>query len=309
MKKIVIVGGFGFMGKNLNNIFEKSSEYVIHNLSRRNGFDLLEKNKIKSFLTEEKPNYIINCVANTGSLEYAYKNQADIISNNLLMGISLWEILKEIDYKGVVINPISNCTYPGKADTQKEEEWFDGNVHPSITSYGTAKKTLFLLNRCYEKQYNIKTINIILPNQYGEYDYDDVNRVHALNGIVIRMLKTIKDGKKEFEVWGTGTPIREWGYMHDSSMFIKYIIDNNLTDLPNPINVGTGVGYSMNQITQIIRDELSENLTIVNDTTKLDGDPKKIMDVSLFRTNFPNFKFTDLRQGIKNTINYYNNRI
>lgn len=308
MKKITIIGGFGFLGKNLNRLFENSS-YEVQNISRRNGFDLLEKNKIMDFLKKENPDFIINCVAHTGSLEYVNKHNADIITNNLLMGINFWEILREINYKGIVINPISNCTYPGKADIQKEDEWFDGNVHPSIISYGTAKKTLFMVNKCYEQQYNIKTINIILPNQYGEYDYDDVGRVHALNGIVIRMLKTIKEGKEEFTIWGSGTPVREWGYMPDTARFIKYIIDENITNLPNPINIGTGIGYTMNEIGKMIKDSLGCNIEINNDVSKLDGDPKKLLDVSLFKKTFPHFKFTSIEDGIKNTINYYKNRV
>jgi GDP-L-fucose synthase len=307
MKKITILGGFGFLGKNLQSVFEKSN-YDVKYISRRNGYDLLEKNKIKEFLELENPDYILNCVAHTGSLEYVNKHNADIITNNLLMGINFWEILKDINFKGTVINPISNCTYPGDADVQKEDEWFNGNVHPSIISYGTAKKTLFMLNKCYENQYNIKTINIILPNQYGEYDYDDVGRVHALNGIIIRMLDAIKQGKKEFTIWGSGTPIREWGYMPDTARFIKYIIDENITNLPNPLNVGTGIGYTLNQIGEMIKESLESDIVLSNDISKLDGDPKKLLDVNLFNERFPNFVFTDLRQGISNTINYYKNR-
>ena len=308
MKKIVVLGGFGFLGKNIQKQFE-NSDYEMFNISRRNGYDLLEKNNIKNFLSEKQPDYIINCVAYTGALEYVNKHSADIITSNLLMGINLWEILKEINYKGIVINPISNCTYPGSADIQKESEWFDGNVHPSIISYGTAKKTLFMLNKCYEQQYGIKTFNLILSNQYGENDYDEVNRVHALNGIVIRMLTVMKEGGKEFKIWGSGTPIREWGYMPDSAKFIKFIIDKNIESLPNPINVGTGVGYNMNEIGSIIKDLLEYDFEITNDVTKLDGDPKKIMDVSLFKSLFPDFEFTNMEQAIKNTINYYRNRI
>jgi GDP-L-fucose synthase len=166
-----------------------------------------------------------------------------------------------------------------------------------------------MLNKCYEQQYNIKTINIILPNQYGELDYDDVNRVHALNGIVIRMLKTIKEGKKEFTVWGTGTPIREWGYMPDTARFIKFLIDEEITNLPNPINVGTGKGYTMNEIGHMIKETLNHDIKIENDISKLDGDPKKLLDVSIFKQTFPNFEFTDLKDGIKNTINYYKDRV
>jgi GDP-L-fucose synthase len=306
MKKIVLIGGFGFLGKNLQNFLK---DYEVHSISRRNGYDLMEKNKIKEFLIQTKPDYIVNCSAYVGSLEYVNAHVADVISYNILLGINLWDILKEVGYEGIVINPISNCTYPGKADIQKEDEWWDGMVHPSIISYGTAKKTIYMINRCYEKQYGIKTINIIMPNSYGEYDYDDENKVHALNGIIIRMLKMLKTNDDKFTVWGSGKPIREWGYMPDTAKFIKYIIDNNIKELPNPINIGRGEGHTINKITEIIKSEIGGDINIINDLTKIDGDPIKILDGTLFKKHFPDFEFTDIREGIKNTINYYKNRI
>jgi len=315
MKKIVLIGGEGFLGKNLQNTFLRrctnkwSENYVVYSISRRNGYDLLEKNEIKKLLIKVKPDYIVNCAASVGSLEYVNQHPADIITNNILLGISLWEILKDVNYKGVVINPISNCTYPGSADVQKEDEWWNGMVHPSIISYGSAKKTIFMINKCYEKQYGIKTINLIMPNSYGEFDYDDENKVHALNGIIIRMLKMVKEGKKDFVVWGSGTPYREWGYMPDTARLIKEIIDNDITDLPNPINVARNFAYSINEIANIIKSYIDDDIVISNDLTKMDGDPMKILDAELFKKHFPKFKFTDLSNGIKNTINHYKPRI
>jgi GDP-L-fucose synthase len=309
MKKIVLIGGDGFLGKNLQEVFKTDKNYETYSLSRRNGYDLMEKNKIKDFLINFNPDFIINCAAYVGSLDYVNNHPADIISYNILLGLNLWDILKEIKYKGRVINPISNCTYPGNADIQSEDKWWEGMVHPSIISYGSAKKTIFMVNKCYEKQYNIKTINIIMPNSYGEYDYDDENKVHALNGIIIRMLKLLKTEETNFNVWGTGKPIREWGYMPDTARFMKYIIDNDIKDIPNPINLGQGIGYSINEITEIIKKHIGKDIVITNDTTKIDGDPIKILDNTLFKEHFPNFKFTPLDNGIQNTLLYYKKRI
>lgn len=309
MKKIVLIGGNGFLGRNLQNTFQNDKNYEIYSISRRNGFDLMEKNNVSKFLLEKNPDYIINCAAYVGSLEYVNKHVADVISYNLLLGINLWEILKDINFKGTVINPISNCTYPGNADIQKESEWWNGMVHPSIISYGSAKKTIFMINKCYEKQYGIKTFNLIMPNSYGEFDYDDENKVHALNGIIIRILKLLKTDKREFVVWGSGQPIREWGYMPDIARLMKLIIDENITEIPNPMNIGQGIGFSINQITKIIIDVFGQKIKVINDTSKIDGDPIKILDSTEFEKNFPNFKFTSIEDGIRNTILYYKNRI
>ena len=305
MKKIVLIGGFGFLGKNLQKAFSDQSKFEVHSLSRRNGYDLLEKNAIKEALETIKPDYVFNCAAHVGSLDYVSRLAADVIAENMLLGINLWEILRDIQYKGVVINPISNCTYPGKASVQQESEWWDGMVHPSIISYGSAKKAIFMLNRCYEQQYGIRTLNLIMPNAYGEDDYLEVSRVHALNGIVIRMLQMQKDGKKQFDIWGTGTPIREWGYMPDIARVMYEIVDRDLTDLPNPLNIGQERGYSINEVAAVVKKLIDDSIQTNNDTTKQDGDPIKVLGGSEFKQHFPDFEFTPLEVGIQNTINYY----
>lgn len=144
-----------------------------------------------------------------------------------------------------------------------------------------------------------------MPNSYGEHDYNDENRVHALNGIIIRMLKLLKTEDRKFVVWGSGKPIREWGYMPDIARFFKHIIDENIDELPNPINIGQGVGHSINEIVNLIKEKIDPEIEIINDVNKIDGDPVKILDGSKFREQFPNFEFTDIETGVENTINYY----
>lgn len=305
MKKIVLIGGFGFLGKNLQKAFNNRSRFQVHSLSRRNGYDLLEKNAVKKALLEIEPDYIFNCAAHVGSLDYVSRLAADVISENMLLGINLWEILKDIHYQGIVINPISNCTYPGNASIQQESEWWDGMVHPSIISYGSAKKAIYMLNRCYEQQYGIKTLNLIMPNAYGEDDYLEVSRVHALNGIIIRMLQMQKEGKKQFDIWGTGTPIREWGYMPDIARIMYTIVDSDLTNLPNPLNLGQEKGYSINEVATVVKSLVDDTIQTNNDTSKQDGDPVKVLGGSEFRKYFPTFEFTPLEVGVQNTINYY----
>ena len=309
MKNIVLIGGFGFLGKNLQKVFADSSKFKVHCLSRRNGYDLLEKTAVKKALEEIKPDYIVNCAAHVGSLDYVSRLGADVIAENMLLGINLWDILRDIEYKGVVINPISNCTYPGNASVQNEEEWWDGMVHPSIISYGSAKKAIFMLNRCYEQQYGIKTLNLIMPNAYGEEDYLEVSRVHALNGIVMRMLQMQKEGKKQFDIWGTGTPIREWGYMPDIARIMYEIVDNDLVELPNPLNLGQERGYSINEVAAVVKSLVDDTIQTNNDTSKQDGDPVKVLGGSKFKQYFPKFEFTPLEVGISNTINYYKDKI
>ena len=242
-------------------------------------------------------------------MDYVAKNCADVCYDNSLMYINLYRAVKEVNVNILIINPISNCSYPGIIDIQNEENWWDGVIHQSVESYGNPKKLGYILSETYRKQYGIKTINLILANAYGPLDYTDVNKTHALNGLIIRMIESKRRGDKEFVVWGTGTPIREWLYMEDAARLIKDIIDNGRYDLPNPLNFGKQNGVSIIDSVNTIKSLIGYNVEIINDLTKQDGAPIKILGNSKFKQSFSNFVFTDYIEGIKKTIEYYERTI
>jgi GDP-L-fucose synthase len=135
-------------------------------------------------------------------------------------------------------------------------------------------------------------------------------RTHAMNGIIMRMLKSKKSKDKSFQVWGSGTPVREWVYMPDVARFIKNIIDEKkLEDIPNPLNLGQQYGISIINTVKEIKDLLDYDVEIECDLSKPDGAPIKVLGDSEFREHFKDFKFTEYREGIINTINYYKSLI
>ena len=306
-KKILILGGFGFMGKNTNIAFANDDRYEIINESRRTGCDMRDLSQLKSKLLEINPDIIINAAAIVGSLNYLTKYAGDVIFDNSQMYLNLYQAVTEVNDEILIINPISNCAYPSNIDVQREDLLWNGPLHKSIESFGMPKRLGFTVSECYERQYGIKTLNLIIPNSYGENDYVDPDKTHAMNGIVMRMITAMKNNDKEFLVWGTGTPIREWVYMPDVGRLFKHIVDEELFDLPNPINVGQEYGISIKDTVNVIKTLLNYDVELVFDTTKQDGAPKKIVGSELFKKHFPDFIFTDYDEGIKNAINYYEN--
>lgn len=305
MKKILILGGFGFMGKNLSEVF-KNTSYEIFLESRRTGCDILNYEIFLEKIKKIKPNIIINAAAHVGGVGYVSRMSPEICSDNTLMYINIFKAINDVDKNIILINPLANCSYPGdNFEILSEENWWQGPLHESVESYGSSKKIGFILSECYRKKYNIKSVNLLVPNAYGPFDYLDEEKTHAMNGIIIRLLKAIKNGDDEFNIWGSGTPIREWVYMEDVAKLIKLIIDKNLQDLPNPINVGQEMGFSIKDSVDIVQSILKTNFKINYDLTKKDGAPKKIMSNKLFKKYFPDFVFTEQNEGIKNTIEYY----
>ena len=308
-KRILILGGFGFLGKNINLIFADDNKYELFNESRRTNCDVTNLSQLKTKLIEINPDIIIYAAVNVGSINYVSENAADVIDENTQMYLNLYKTVLDVNKEIIVINPLANCSYPGIIDIQNEDSWWDGEIHESVEAYGMSKKMSYIISKCYAKQYGIKTINLMLGGGYGENDYLNEERTHAMNGIIMRMIKAMKNNDSEFVVWGTGTPIREWVYMPDVGRIIKHIIDNEQYDLPNPINLGQEHGISITDIVLMVREELNYNVKIVYDITKQDGAPIKVLGNKLFKKHLPNFEFTDYKIGIKNAINYYKKNI
>lgn len=307
MRKILILGGNGFLGKNLN--FELQDDYTIINESRRTGCDMMNYEQLCQKIKTTDPDIIINAAAHVGSMPYVAKYAADVCHDNTLMYINLFQAVKEINPEIIIINPISNCSYPGIIDIQHEEMWWDGIIHKSVESYGNPKKIGYILSNCYRDQYGIQTINLIIPNAYGPNDYIDEQRTHAMNGLIMRMIKAKRNKDAEFVVWGSGTPIREWIYMPDVARLIHIIIKNEKYNLPNPINLGQETGITILDSVKKIKLALKYNVNVVCDTSKPDGAPIKILGNKQFKQQFPYFKFTNYTEGITNTIQYYENTL
>ena len=220
------------------------------------------------------------------------------------MALNIYKALQEVNSHIRIINPLSKCSYPGDANIQYEPDWWNGEVHDSVFSYGNAKKTIYVISKNYSKQYGIKSINILFPNAFGPGDYSDPNKTHALNGMIIRMIKAQRNGDKEFEIWGTGKPIREWGYIQDIvNILVKGLAIEN--DLIYPVNMAQNKGFSIKESAEFIAEAIGFNGELVYNTKYQDGAPYKILDDKIFRSIFPDYKFFDHKKGIEETVKHY----
>jgi GDP-L-fucose synthase len=303
--KILVLGGYGFVGRNLVNILKNNPDnYQIFIASRANGVDLTGYENTKKHLSEILPDVIINCAAHVGSINYVTNFAADVVHDNVQMSLNIYKAVLKTCSNAKIINLLSNCSYPGSADIQTESKWWDGPVHDSVFSYGNAKRMLYVISRCYAGQYNIKSVNFLIPNTFGPGDSTDPNKTHALNGMILRMLEAQKRGDKEFEIWGTGSPVREWAYVDDVVNIIIKGVDTE-EDLINPINLAQNKGYTIKQSAQFIAEAIGFKGKLVFNTEKPDGAPIKILDDKKFRQIFPDFVFFDHKKGIANTVEYY----
>jgi GDP-L-fucose synthase len=301
--KTLVIGGHGFVGASLCKVLRRKGHEVIA-LSRRDGFDLSNLNSTRRALQESAPDAIFNCAAHVGSVHYVMNNAAAVAHDNIQMALNLYKAVSEVSPGAHIVNPLSNCSYPGAADIHYEPDWWAGEVHHSVFAYANAKRFIYVLARSYHSQFQIRTTNFLVPNTFGVGDHLDTNRTHAISGMIVRMIRAKQQGQPRFEVWGSGQPVREWGYIDDITEILSRALELN-EDLTYPVNIAQNHGVAIRETAEAVRDAVGYSGDLWFNTKYEDGAPRKVLDDRRFRKLFPDFKFMDHSEAIRRTVAYY----
>ncbi|MDD5129533.1 MAG: NAD-dependent epimerase/dehydratase family protein [Candidatus Omnitrophica bacterium] len=303
--KILVLGGHGFVGKNVVDVLKNSQHEVIP-LSLRDGLDLTNLDSAKEHLAKIGPEIIINCAAKVGSLNLVTQQAAEIVDYNMRIILNIYKAAQECIPAAHIVNPIANCVFPGHLDNYAEDRVWDGEVHRSVLSYGSTRRMILVLSDCYFMQYGLRSINFFVPNMYGPFDSTDPNKAHALNALISKIVKAKAKGSDEFEVWGRGIAIREWLFAKD---FARVLLDTlerlKGNEFTEPINVAQNFGLSVRELVDLIISEMKFDCKIKWNSKMPDGAPVKVMNDERFKKIYPKFEFTDLKSGIAQTIKYY----
>ena len=302
MQRIAILGGNGFVGTNLRKLL-KSSEHQVEIFSRTTGCDLSDMSTAWKAIDGFRPSVIVNCAAVVGSVNFVSDFAADVIDQNMRIILNTYKIAQNM-HDTVIINPVANCAYPGDLNDYEESKFWDGAIHPSVLAYGSTRRMMLAFSESYRRQHGVRSVNLFVPNIYGPYDSTNPNKTHALNALVIKFVKAIKHNQESIEIWGTGKPIREWLYVKDFARIVTDIVANE-NYFSEPINIAQNHGETVRALVDALVNITGYSGEIVYNTQFQDGAAKKVMNDTLFRKKFPEFKFTDITKGIEETIEFY----
>lgn len=270
--------------------------------SKRDGVDFLNLEQTNELFAKEKFDAVINCAAVIGGLMFVYQHQGEVYYQNVILNMNLMEAARLNNVK-MYVNPLANCSYPGHLNIYDEDQWWDGQLHESVLSYGFSKKVSWVQSWSYQNQYGFQTTNLILPNMYGPGDYFNSVRSHALGSLIFKFVEAKEKNKPYVEVWGDGTPIREWLYVKDAAKICVKAL-NSPPDL-GPINIGIGKGISILELANIIKETVGYQGQIQLDPSKPNGAASKIMKVDRMKKVFDWEPPTPLRQGIQEAVAWY----
>ena len=306
---VVVLGAGGFLGSNLKMRLKKIPNLRVFEFNK-NALNLHNAEHIQQMLKDVQPNVIFNCAAQVGSVHVVNKFPADYLIANTKMSLNLYdEVVKSKLTKIVIVNPISNCLYPQLSGRNVEGAWTDGDLHQSIEGYGVFKRHLVHLSRVVYRQHNIHTVNCMFPGIFGPGDSLDAEKSHALTGLITRAIEHSVAGRKDFVVWGTGKPVRDWLYIDDA---VNAMIRASLFSVymgPEPLNVTAKNHFSMAELAKMILKRIDGSAQLIFDTSRIDGVKEKVLEKGRFDKLFADFSYTPFEDALEHTIQYYKTKI
>lgn len=302
---ILVTGATGFLGKRVCRLLN-SKGIAFTRTSLSLGVDLRDYKETLTLFQAVRPQYVLNCAAYVGGIQFGYKHTAELFHNNLLMTVNLLAAAKETEVRKIV-NPISNCAYPARATLFKEDEFWDGPLHESVLVYGFVRKASWVGSWAYHKQYGLDVLNIILSNMFGPEDHFEEERSHALGALIMKIVNAQNANLPQVIVWGSGTPVREWLYVDEGAEAMFRGIDAASTQ--DPINIGTATGISIRELAELIRTLVGYRGQLVFDTSKPDGAEYKTVEGSRGASLLDWSPSENFEQKVSETITWYRKHV
>ena len=300
--KVLVVGSKGFLGSWVKKMLLANTSHEILEISGKESLDITKIEDLQNFVSKHKPEAIINCAAFVGGISYGYKYPARLLYENSKMSLNLYEISRKNDV-GILINPISNCAYPGHLTTYVESQFFDGPPHESVYNYGIAKRLSVDLGNGYFEQHKFSSANVVLSNMYGPEDHFDIERSHALGALVKKICDAKINNIQKVEIWGSGKPIREWLYVQDGANALIKSLD--LEKGHHFFNVGVQKGISIIDLANTIKKIVNWDGEFFYNADKPDGVYEKKVDGSKGESKLNWMPDIDLEYGIEKTVEWY----
>lgn len=306
--RIYVAGHRGLVGSAIRRELEGQG-YLNLLLSSHAELDLTDRSAVDAFFSREQPEYVFLAAAKVGGILANDTYPADFIRENLLIQTNVIDASYKNGVKRLLFLG-SSCIYP-KLSPQpiKEEYLLSGPLESTNRAYAMAKIAGIEMCWSYNRQYGTRYLAAMPTNLYGPGDNFDLQGSHVLPALMRKVVEAKLSGQKRLVVWGTGTPRREFLYSEDLAEACVHLLnlpeatfDLLLTEKEAPlINIGTGKDLTIRELAELVSKILEFDCELVFDASRLDGTPRKLLDVS--RINALGWKAkTSLEEGIRRTF-------
>lgn len=301
-KRVTVTGGGGFLGSFVVEKLRARGATEIF-IPRSRDYDLVEPAEITRMLQDSQPDVLIHVAALAGGIGLNRAKPADLFYKNIMMGIPLmhqaWE--QGVD-KFVALGTV--CAYPKFANTPfREDELWEGYPEETNAPYGLAKKMLLVQAQAYRQQHGFNAIYLLPVNLYGPRDNFNPLSSHVIPALIRKFVEAKEAGEAQVELWGDGSPTREFLYVEDAAEGI--VLAAERYDGEEPVNLGSGQEISIKALAEMISRLVGYSGELVWNAEYPNGQPRRLLDVSRAENLFGFRAGTNFEDGLQRTIDWY----
>jgi GDP-L-fucose synthase len=301
-RRVAVTGGNGFLGRFVVTALRRHGcpePFVVRSAE----YDLRSTDAIARMLADARPDMVIHLAATVGGIGANRANPGRFFYDNLMMGAQLIEQARQARVqKFVALGTV--CAYPKFAPIPfHEDDLWNGYPEETNAPYGLAKKMLLVQSQAYREQYGFNSIFLLPVNLYGPGDNFDPETSHVIPALIRKCVEAVESGAPSITVWGTGKATREFLYVEDAAEAI--VLASERYDDPKPMNLGAGFEISIRELVEVIMRLTGFPGQLVWDTTKPDGQPRRMLDTSRAAERLGFVAKTPFEEGLRRTIDWY----
>ena len=297
-RRLWVTGGHGFLGRQVVAELRRRGAEVLDPPST--GLDLMDPTAAARFIRERRPDGVLHLAAKVGGIGANREHPGSFFYANMAMGLHLIEACRaEGVPKLLVLGTV--CSYPKFAPVPfAEADLWNGYPEETNAPYGIAKKALLAQLQGYRQEYGLRGIFLIPVNLYGPGDHLDLASNHVIPALIRKFLEAKRDGLEQVEIWGTGSPTREFLHVEDAA---RGIADGMARyEDADPVNLGTGDEISIRELALLIRELTGFVGDLRFNPAYPDGQPRRKLDTSRALERFGWKSRVTLRDGLRTTV-------
>lgn len=291
MSKLLVTGGNGLVGTSINATYKVGRE-----------FDLINFEETQKMFELYKPTHVIHCAGKVGGLGGNMNYKGEYFYDNIMINTNVIESARRNNVKKLVAF-LSTCVFPDNVEYPLIESKIHlGEPHNSNYPYAYSKRMADIQIRAYREQYGLNYVSVIPTNIYGPNDNFSLTHGHVMP-MLIHKLYLAQQNKTDFVVWGSGKPLREFIYSKDIAKLSEWAVNNY--NESEPIIFSPSYEISIVDLVDLLVKEFNFKGKVIFDKTKSDGQHRKPSDNSKLKSYLPDFKFTPIEEGIKETVTWF----